>query len=90
MRRVAQNWKTNVSLGAKPVALNPSKELEDLAVKTAQVIGCKVAGVDIMESQNGLVVIELNSQPGWRGLQSVATVNIAEEIIKYLVSSLSK
>jgi len=90
MRRVAQSWKTNVSLGAKPVALNPPKEIEDLAVKAAQVIGCKVAGVDIMESQNGPVVIELNSQPGWRGLQSVAIVNIAEEIVKHLVSLLSR
>jgi ribosomal protein S6--L-glutamate ligase/tetrahydromethanopterin:alpha-L-glutamate ligase len=88
MRRVAQSWKTNVSLGAKPVVLNPTNEIEDLAVKAAQVIGCKVAGVDIMESQNGPVVIELNSQPGWRGLQSVAIVNIAEEIVKYLVSLL--
>lgn len=88
MRRVAQNWKTNVSLGAKPTALNPSKELEDLAVKTAHVIGCKVAGVDILESQNGPVIIELNSQPGWRGLQSVAKVNIAQEIVRYVVSEL--
>jgi len=88
MRRIAQNWKTNVSLGAKPTALNPGKELEDLAVKTAQVIGCKVAGVDILESQNGPVIIELNSQPGWRGLQSVANVNIAEEIVNYVVSEL--
>jgi len=88
MRRVAQNWKTNVSLGAKPTALNPSHELEDLAVKTAQVIGCKVAGVDILESQNGPIIIELNSQPGWRGLQSVANVNIAEEIVSYIVSEL--
>jgi len=88
MRRMAQNWKTNVSLGAKPTALNLSRELEDLAVKTTQVIGCKVAGVDILESQNGPVVIELNSQPGWRGLQSVANVNIAEEIVRYIVSEL--
>ncbi len=90
MRRVAQTWKTNVSLGAKPVALNPSTEFEDLAVKAAHVIGCEVAGVDIMESENGPVVIELNSQPGWRGLQSVATVNIAEEIIKHVASLLSR
>jgi len=88
MHRVAQNWKTNVSMGAKPMALNPTKELEDLAVKAAQVIGCKVAGVDVLESQNGPVIIELNSQPGWRGLQSVAKVNIAEEIVRYVVSEL--
>jgi RimK family alpha-L-glutamate ligase len=90
MRRVAQNWKTNVSLGAKPTALNPGKEIEDLAVKAAEVIGCKVAGVDILESKNGPVVIELNSQPGWRGLQSVTKLNIAEEIVKYAVAQSKK
>jgi len=88
MRRVAENWKTNVSLGAKPTELNPSQELEDLALKAAQVIGCKVAGVDILESQNGPVIIELNSQPGWKGLQSVSSVNIAEEIVRYVVLEL--
>jgi len=88
MHRVASNWKTNVSLGAKPVALSPSEELERLAVKASEVIGCKVAGVDILESEDGPVIIELNSQPGWRGLQSVATVNIAEEIVRFVVSLL--
>jgi len=47
-----------------------------------------VAGVDILESQNGPVIIELNSQPGWRGLQSVSNVNIAEEIVRYIVSEI--
>ncbi len=88
MRRVAKGWKTNVSLGAKPMALDIGKEIENLAVRAAKVIGCEVAGVDIMESQNGLVVIELNSQPGWRGLQSVAALNIGEEIIRHIVSLL--
>ncbi len=86
MRRVAQNWKTNVSLGAKPKTLNPSKEIEDLAVRAAEVIGCKVAGVDVLESENGPVVIEINSQPGWRGLQSVTKLNIGEEIVKFVVA----
>lgn len=88
MHRVSSMWKTNVSLGATPVALNLSQELEKLAVQTSQVIGCKVAGVDILESEDGPVVIELNSQPGWRGLQSVASVNIAEEIARFVVSEM--
>jgi RimK family alpha-L-glutamate ligase len=88
MHRVAENWKTNVSLGAKPMPLKLDKEKEDLAVKAAKVIGCKVAGVDIIESQRGPVIVELNSQPGWRGLQSVTSVNIAEEIIRYVLSEL--
>lgn len=89
MHRVtASSWKTNVSLGATPVAINLSEEFERLAVKAAEVIGCRIAGVDILESEQGPVIIELNSQPGWRGLQSVAHVNIAEEIAKFVVSSL--
>ncbi len=85
MHRMADNWKTNVSLGAKPVSLKLNSEIEDLAVRSAQVIGCKIAGVDILEGPNGPVIIELNSQPGWRGLQSVTPINIADEIIGYVV-----
>jgi RimK family alpha-L-glutamate ligase len=86
MRRVAEGWKTNVSLGARPVALKLDDDLERLAVQASKVIGCKVAGVDILESQRGPVVVELNSQPGWRGLQSVTRVNIADEILSYVLS----
>jgi len=88
MRRKSESWKNNISLGAKPVSLNLPEELETLAVKTAEVIGCKVAGVDLMVGPNGPVVIEINSQPGWRGLQSVTKINIADEIISYIVSEL--
>lgn len=88
MHRVAESWKTNVSLGAKPIPLKLDRETEDLAVKAAKVIGCKVAGVDILESPHGPVIVELNSQPGWRGLQSVTSINIAEEIVKHVLSEL--
>ena len=88
MHRIAENWKTNVSLGAKPVSVNLDEELENLAVKAAEVIGCKVTGVDILESPKGPVVVELNSQPGWRGLQSVTKIDIADEIVGYIISEL--
>jgi RimK family alpha-L-glutamate ligase len=90
MKRISENWKTNVSLGAKPVALNISHELEDLAIRAAKVIGCKVTGVDIIEGPDGPVLIELNSQPGWRGLQSVTKINIADAIISYVRSEIKK
>jgi len=88
MQRVAGTWKTNVSLGAKPVPFQLSGELEDLAVRTAKTIGCKVAGVDILEGPSGPLIVELNSQPGWRGLQSVTKVNIADEIVQFVLSEL--
>ncbi len=88
MRRVAETWKTNVSLGAKPIPLKLNEKLANLAVRASKVIGCKVAGVDILEGPEGPVIVELNSQPGWRGLQSVTEINIADEIIHFILSEL--
>jgi len=88
MHRVAETWKTNVSLGARPVSIKLDEGLENLAVRAAKAIGCRVAGVDILEGPKGPVIVELNSQPGWRGLQSVTTINIADEIIRYVLSEL--
>ena len=88
MQRMADTWKTNVSLGAKPVSVQLDKEMENLAVTAAKIVGCKVAGVDILESSKGPVIVELNSQPGWRGLQSVTETNIADEIVEFTLSEL--
>lgn len=88
MKRISNLWKTNVSLGAKPVPYEPTGEIKNLAIKAAEVIGCDMAGVDILESNRGSLIVELNSQPGWRGLQTVTSVNIAEEIICYVLSKI--
>jgi len=90
MRRIADNWKTNYSQGAKPHGIELEKPMEDLAVKSAKSIDCKIAGVDILESPSGSVVVEVNSQPGWRGLQSVANVSIADEIVDFVLSEIAK
>jgi ribosomal protein S6--L-glutamate ligase len=90
MKRVADDWKTNYSQGARPESTKLSKPLEDLAIKSARLVECKIAGVDILESPNGPVVVEVNSQPGWKGLQSITDVNIADEIISFVLSELKK
>jgi len=90
MRRVANSWKTNYSQGARPQPIILNSELEELAVKSAKLIGCKIAGVDILESPKGPVIVEVNSQPGWRGLQSVTKVKIADEIVNFVLSELKK
>lgn len=90
MRRVANSWKTNYSQGARPEFLGLDKTLEDIATKSAKSVGCKIAGVDILEGPKGPVVAEVNSQPGWRGLQSVAGVNIADEIVDFVLSEIKK
>jgi RimK family alpha-L-glutamate ligase len=90
MKRVAEGWKTNYSQGARPVAIELDKTLVDIAVKSAKSIECKIAGVDILESHDGPMVIDVNSQPGWKGLQSVTRTNIAEEVVAFVLSDLKK
>ena len=90
MRRVADSWKTNVSQGAHPTPLRLNKELEKIAVDSAKAVGCKVAGVDIIEGRNSVYVVEVNSQPGWQGLQTVTETDIAQEIIDFLISEIRK
>jgi len=90
MRRVAEGWKTNYSRGAKPAPATISKEFEELAIKSAKAVGCKIAGVDILEGPQGPRIVDVNSQPGWKGLQVVAKVNIAEEIVSFVLSELKK
>jgi RimK family alpha-L-glutamate ligase len=90
MFRVSSSWKTNVSRGAMPKTFQVDPDVEALALKSADVLGCKIAGVDIMESERGLLVHEVNSQPGWRGLQTTTNVRIADEIAAFVIEEAKK
>jgi RimK family alpha-L-glutamate ligase len=90
MRRVATGWKTNYSQGAKPAPAQISREFEEIAIKSSKAVGCKIAGVDILEGPDGPRIVDVNSQPGWKGLQVVAKVNIAEEIVDFVLKELKK
>jgi RimK family alpha-L-glutamate ligase len=90
MRRVATGWKTNYSQGARPAPTTLSKEFEELAVKASNAVGCKISGVDILEGPDGPKICDVNSQPGWKGLQVVTKVNVAEEIVQFMLSELKK
>lgn len=90
MKRVAASWKTNISLGAKPVSYNPPCEIKAIAVNAAEALGCELAGVDILQTKKGPLVIEVNSQPGWKGLQTVTEINIADEIAGYVLAKVEK
>jgi len=90
MKRVAGSWKTNYSQGGRPEAVKLTKEVQDMAIKSARCVACKIAGIDVLESQKGPVVIDVNSQPGWKGLQSITKTSIAGKIVDFILSELKK
>ncbi len=82
MLRTGTGWKTNYSKGAKvePIAL--SGEMEALALRAVRLLELDYAGVDLMPAEDGKTyVIEINSIPGWRGLQKTTGQSIAARII---------
>ncbi|MFX1521115.1 MAG: RimK family alpha-L-glutamate ligase [Promethearchaeota archaeon] len=96
MYRVAEDddWKTNVSRGASPKRCDLNDELKELCIKSAQKVGCEIAGIDIMIPENEVeedyYIIEVNSCPAWEGLQNITHLNIAEAVIEYLVTKLKQ
>jgi len=88
MRRVAQGqeFRSNIHRGglAEPI------ELDDnycrTAVRSAQIMGLHVAGVDMLEGKNGPEVMEINSSPGLEGIEGATNLDIAGSIIDYIAS----
>jgi RimK family alpha-L-glutamate ligase len=86
MRRYANgSWRTNVAQGGRAECVRVSGAEENLAVRTAAVVGAHVAGIDLLPGPVGQVyVIEANAVPGWRALAPVAGVGVAAAIVRYL------
>lgn len=82
MRRIAAagEWRTNISLGGRPEAFAPPTGWLELARRAAAAVGANVAGVDILPTDDGPVVLEVNAVPGWQGLQAVTEIDLAHEI----------
>jgi ribosomal protein S6--L-glutamate ligase len=81
----SENFKTNIHQNGRAVSINPDKTLEKIALQAAKACCLEIAGVDmIMDSAGRPQVLEVNYSPGFRGLESVSGIDIAEKIIKYL------
>jgi ribosomal protein S6--L-glutamate ligase len=84
MRRKAKSgeFRSNLHRGGAGLAAQLPPEYEEAAVRAAQVLGLSVAGVDLLESADGPKVMELNSSPGFEGLERTTGLDIAGAIIE--------
>lgn len=90
MRRVAGGWKTNISGGGRAEPHELEDELAGLSVEASEAVGLEYAGVDLLRSERDgeVYVVELNSTPGWQGLQTVTERSIAGVIVDHVLSRL--
>jgi RimK family alpha-L-glutamate ligase len=83
-------WKTNVAQRGKPIKCELPNEVEKFAVESSNALGLEYSGVDIMESNRGPVITEVNAAPTWHGLQSVTPFDIADRIIQHVIDKVKK
>ena len=83
----AGGWKTNVAQGGRMVDEPVPEEILDMGVRATDAMGLDYAGVDIIESDRGPVILEVNGAPGWQALKAATGIDIAEKIVKYVTGT---
>jgi len=87
MRRVAQGqeFRSNVHRGGKAEKIELEPAYAEAAIRAAQIMGLRVAGVDMLEGKDGPQIMEVNSSPGLEGIEGATGLDIAGAIVDYLV-----
>lgn len=86
MQRRSQNgeFRANIHRGGTACAVQLSDEAAQLAVRATQAIGLDVAGVDLIQAEHGLMVLEVNASPGLEMIETVSQTDIASQMIAHL------
>jgi ribosomal protein S6--L-glutamate ligase len=77
-------FRSNIHRGGKGQMVKITPEERSTAIRAARIMGLNVAGVDILRSNHGPVVLEVNSSPGLEGIEKATGINIAGMIIQYI------
>ena len=88
MRRVAQGqeFRSNVHRGGVAEPVDLSEEYVETAVRAAQIMGLRIAGVDMLEGSSGPQIMEVNSSPGLEGIETSTQLDVAGAVIEYIAA----
>ena len=86
MLRKAQpgEFRSNLHRGATSIKVALTDEEERVCLEAVRVLGLEIAGVDLLRSSKGPLIIEVNASPGLEGIENTTKVNIARLIIEYI------
>lgn len=88
IERSAHGWRTNLARGGRARAMTLPAEWESMALCAARAVGAVYAGVDLLPARDGTVyVLEVNGIPGWRGLQTATSLDVAGAISDHLLDA---
>ncbi|MGF1596301.1 MAG: RimK family alpha-L-glutamate ligase [Acidimicrobiales bacterium] len=85
-RATGDEFRSNVHRGGTTEAVELDPQYERTAVQSAQIMGLRVAGVDLLEADDGPLVMEVNSSPGLEGIENATELDIAGAIVDYIAN----
>ncbi len=83
-------FRSNLHRGGSSTLIKLSKEEKTAAVNAAKALGLNIAGVDMLQSSRGPLVLEVNSSPGLEGVEKATEVDVAGKIIEYIERNINK
>lgn len=83
-------FRSNIELGGAGEKIEATPEEIENAIRATEVLGLEVSGVDLVRSNKGPLILEVNANPGFKKLEDVTGSNIARAIIEYAVSKVVK
>lgn len=89
LRENRDDFRSNIFQGGTGTAYTPSPEEEALAIKAAEAAGCDFCGVDLLIGGNEPLVCEVNSNAHFTGLLSCTGVNMADQILDHIISTIT-
>ncbi|SDM12388.1 RimK family alpha-L-glutamate ligase [Kriegella aquimaris] len=89
-RSAADDFRSNLHRGGNTEEVKLSEKEKDMALNAAKYLGLGVAGVDLIRSNKGPLLIEVNASPGLQGIEAATGVNIAREIVLFVENNGSK
>ena len=86
MKRQARDgeFRSNLHRGGTAEVITLTRQEEIAAVKATKALGLGIAGVDMLQSERGPLIIEVNSSPGLEGIEKATQKDIAGDIIRYI------
>jgi ribosomal protein S6--L-glutamate ligase len=78
------DFRSNLHRGGSATKIRLTPEERSTAVRAAKAMGLRVAGVDLLRSNHGPVVMEVNSSPGLEGIEKATGLDVADKIIEYV------
>ncbi|MEX2683680.1 MAG: lysine biosynthesis protein LysX [Candidatus Sigynarchaeota archaeon] len=82
---VPNDFRSNVTLGGRAESYHITPELEEIALKATKAVKGEIVGVDLMETEKGLVVVEVNGSPQFQGIMKSTGINIPKRILEYVI-----